>query len=155
MKHAKHLLALLLSFILIFAFATLAFAEEEAEPVPSASVTEEEELAPPASAAEEEVSEPPTLTATEEPVQSASTVDWDEFYIITQPENSQKVSSLKTVELRVEVNIPAGVVVEYQWYGTPYYSGSYSLIPGATNAVLRVKPGDSHHPMKLESVDTI
>ena len=133
MKHAKHLLALLLSFTLMFAFATLAFAAEEEEPALSASVIEEEEPASSALAAEEE-----------EPVLSASAVDWDEFYIITQPEHFWKINSLQTLKLSVEVNVPAGVVVEYQWY-----CGD-SPIPGATSAVLQLKPGDADHPRNRE-----
>ena len=44
-----------------------------------------------------------------------STVDWDEFYIITQPQ-SQTVAYNKSATLRVEVNVPDGVEVEYRWY---------------------------------------
>ena len=85
----------------------------------------------------------------QEPAPLTSVVNWDEFYIITQPEYHRSISSLKTFELSVEVNIPAGVVLEYQWYCESYYSNGFP-IPGATDAVLRVKPGDAHHPMKLK-----
>jgi len=72
-----------------------------------------------------------------------STVNWDEFYIITEPQK-HTIQRGETITLSVEVNVPDGVVVEYQWrHGT---SGSAPLIENATTPVLRVDSNSSHYP---------
>ena len=41
-------------------------------------------------------------------------VDWDDFYIITQPED-QEIPFGSDFTLSVAVNVPAGAKVTYQW----------------------------------------
>ena len=69
-----------------------------------------------------------------------SAVNWDEFYIITQPQ-SQTIAHGESFTLSVEVNVPEGVTwVEYQWRR----SGGH--IADATEAVLMLSPGYPGYP---------
>ena len=120
MKHTKRALALLLSLSLVFGLALPALAEEEtasAMPVPAEE--------------EEEPEEPGELPQ--------STVNWDEFIITKQPQH-QEIRSKAKFTLEVEVNIPEGVEVEYQWYCQS------SNISGATGPVLQVNRNDAVYP---------
>jgi len=74
-------------------------------------------------------------TAFAEEGETGSQVNWDDFYIVTQPVASLSMFSSDTVTLRIEVNIPEGVEVGYQWR----YSG---VIPDATEPVLTIGPDD-------------
>jgi len=62
-------------------------------------------------------------------------------YIITQPERSQRLPYGSSWELSVEVYVPDDWVVRYQWV-----VGNGVDIPGATEATLRMSPGDPHYP---------
>jgi len=75
-----------------------------------------------------------------EPEGVTQAVNWDEFYIIAQP-NGQTVKTGESITLRIEVKIPVGVDVTYQWY----YNTTVKL-EGATEAVLRLEPGDDRYP---------
>jgi len=70
-------------------------------------------------------------------------VDWDDFYIITEPQK-HTIQRGETITLSVEVNVPDGVVVEYQWYRQ--LGSAAHLIENATTPVLRVDPNSSHYP---------
>jgi len=84
----------------------------------------------------------PAFAEDEEPVfaeTEAQAVDWADFRIITQPQD-QTVKYKESFTLSVEVNIPEGVEVEYQWYA------GNSKIDGATESVLQCAFGDSQYP---------
>ena len=68
-----------------------------------------------------------------------STVNWDEFYIVTQPQNLN-ITSEEGFALRVAVNLPAGVNdIEYQWYAN-------GRLDGETALELHQNPGDPYYP---------
>jgi len=65
-------------------------------------------------------------------VPAFAAVDWDDFYIITQPVRSGE----GWYTLSVEVNVPDGVDVEYQWY---CYGRA---VKGATESIFVCSPND-------------
>ena len=69
-----------------------------------------------------------------------ATVNWNEFRITKQPQNLT-IKYRDSFTLSVEVNVPAGVEVEYQWYRN--YG---DLIEGATAAELHLGPDNSNYP---------
>jgi len=69
-----------------------------------------------------------------------STVEWDDFRVITQPQ-AVTVPFGSSFTLSVEVNVPAGTeVVSYVWRP---YSGMHGADAGS---VLHVSPGDPMYP---------
>ena len=66
-------------------------------------------------------------------------VDWDDFHIITQTQDLA-IKKGESFTLRVEVNVPDGAEVKYQWYR---YG---SEIPGATASALQLSPSDPDYP---------
>ena len=78
-------------------------------------------------------------TPAEEP--SASTVNWDNFYITAQPQDLT-ITHGESFTLSAAVNVPAGVEVEYQWYRR-----SSDPIEGATASELHLGPDDPHYPL--------
>ena len=115
MKLSNRLLALLLALALALTLALPAIAEEET---------------------------PPPEIAAQEIV--AQAVNWDDFYIITQPQD-QAIRNGQSFTLSVAVNIPAGVEVEYQW-SYRASNGRSAEIENATGPVLQVSPGDECYP---------
>jgi len=82
-------------------------------------------------------------------VQVQSTVNWSDFYIITQPQ-PQTILYGESFTLSVEVNVPDGVVVEYQWRRSLFggsESGSLRISDG-TNSTLQRSHADSHYPAR-------
>ena len=140
MKHTKRFLALLLALTLAFGIGVFATAEEEPE---TAAVIAEEAIAAEEPALAETAASDETEAA-EAPV-TASDVNWDDFYIITQPPRDLYVKRGESFTLSVEVNIPDGVEVTYEWYST----GFSGLIEGATAPALQLKPGDSDYPKAI------
>ena len=69
-------------------------------------------------------------------------VDWDEFRITAQPQDLTIIYG-DSFTLSVEVNVPDGVEVEYQWYR---YDGRSSQIEGATTPELCLGPDNSNYP---------
>jgi len=69
-----------------------------------------------------------------------TTVDWDDFYILTQPQ-AAIVPYGSSFTLSVEVNVPEGVkVVSYVW--RPYIG----TLGAGTGSVLHLSPGDYAYP---------
>ena len=71
---------------------------------------------------------------------AAAAVDWNDFRITKQPQNLT-IKYGESFMLSVEVNVPAGVEVEYQWY-----TGSSSKITGATTSEMHLGPNDHFYP---------
>ena len=72
-------------------------------------------------------------------------VNWDDFTIITEPPpERQYVKRGESFTLSVEVNIPEGVEVTYQWYA--YVTPSDRPIAGATAPSLQLGPSDAFYP---------
>ena len=68
-------------------------------------------------------------------------INWDEFYIITQPPEEQTIAFGESFTLSVEVNVPEGVTrVTYQW------RRSGGNITDATEAVLTLSPDCPGYP---------
>jgi hypothetical protein len=65
---------------------------------------------------------------------------WDEFYIITQPQG-KTVPHGESFTLSVEVSVPAGATVTYQWY---LFNGS--LIEDAATSTLQLGSSDPGYP---------
>ena len=74
-------------------------------------------------------------------------VNWDEFHIITQPQ-SMTVIRGDSFTLSVEVNVPDGAEVEYQWRRGPVGGSedSSTRIYGATEPDLQISSNDDHYP---------
>jgi len=70
-------------------------------------------------------------------------VNWDEFKITKSPQNLT-ITNGDSFTLSVEVNVPDGVEVAYQWYTYTdgIDSGSMKPIEGATFPELHVSPSD-------------
>jgi hypothetical protein len=66
-------------------------------------------------------------------------VNWDEFKITKQPQNLT-IKHGDSFKLSVEVTVPAGVEVQYQWYNEG------SLIEGATAQDLHLGSSDPYYP---------
>jgi len=66
-----------------------------------------------------------------------SSVNWNEFRITKQPESRQNIKFGESFTLSVEVNVPEGVEVEYQWQRL------FTNIEGAIESELHL---DSSHP---------
>ena len=113
MKQSKKLLALLMALVLAFSLALPALAEEAAE------ITAEVNAAGEVSAAE---------------------VDWDDFYIISQPPKEITLTRGSDFTLSVEVNVPAGVEVRYRW---KWVAGDSTI---STEKELHRAPGDDYYP---------
>jgi len=84
---------------------------------------------------------------------AAQAVNWGAFRIIEEPQ-SQTIPNGESFTLSVEVNIPDGVEVEYQWYWTEprtvFNMSGYkftSPIPNATAPEVQLKPGDAEYPV--------
>lgn len=79
-------------------------------------------------------------------VPALAAVNWDDFYIITQSTEALTVPFGTAFTLSVEVNIPAGAEVTYQWgqviRGRPY---SYKM-EDATEPVFKCSAGDYGYP---------
>ena len=74
-----------------------------------------------------------------------SAINWDDFYIITQPQNLT-VAHGESFTLSVEVNVPDGVTVTYQWFSTQIGMAT-NAISGATQPVLTLSPDNPHYPI--------
>jgi len=75
-------------------------------------------------------------------VPAMAAVNWDDFYIITQPPEVLYVRNGESFTLSVEAKTPDGVsLVSYRWYRR---YGDW--IEGAETAVLRLSPGDPDYP---------
>ena len=74
-------------------------------------------------------------------------VDWDEFRI-TKQSTSMTITHGDSFTLSVEVSLPDGAGVEYQWHRR-FPDGGSTAIAGATAAELRLNLGDSDYPFKL------
>ena len=72
-------------------------------------------------------------------------VNWDDFYIITQPPKEVTVPYGGDFSLSVEVNIPAGLEVRYLWAWT-YSDSSSSAQWGPEEPAFSCSPGDDHYP---------
>jgi len=128
MKHTQRLLAVLLTLVLAFGIGAPAMAEE--------IVLEEIVF-------EAEASMEIPVEIAEAPMEAAA-VNWDDFYIITQPPKNLYVKRGESFTLSVEVNIPEGVEVTYQWYA--YETPSDRPIAGATAPSLQLGPGEAYYP---------
>ena len=73
---------------------------------------------------------------------ATAAVDWSEFRITKQPQNLT-IKQGDSFTLSVEVNVPEGFEVEYQWRRM---SGGSTNIEGATSPELHLGPNDSHYP---------
>ena len=74
-------------------------------------------------------------------------VNWNELSITKQPQNLT-IKNGESFTLSVEVNVPAGAEVEYQWYRSPF-AGSENdstRISGATQPVLQLSNTDTNYP---------
>jgi len=69
---------------------------------------------------------------------AAAAVDWNEFRITKQPQD-MTIKYGDSFTLSVEVDVPDGVEVEYQWYRG-------SKIEGATDSSLHGTPSDPYYP---------
>ncbi|MCL2495562.1 MAG: hypothetical protein FWE98_07935 [Oscillospiraceae bacterium] len=77
--------------------------------------------------------------------ETQSQVNWDDFYIVTQPQN-QTVKYGENFTLTVEVNVPDGVEVEYFWSNI-YRNYGYRT----TEPMILVGPDLSLYPMREAS----
>ena len=75
-------------------------------------------------------------------VSPQSAINWDDFYIIRQPQ-SQTIRYGDSFTLSVEVNVPAGAEVRFQWRRA---EGGGRFIENATSSELHISPGDPHYP---------
>jgi len=73
---------------------------------------------------------------------AVAAVDWNEFRITKQPEN-MTIKQGDSFTLSVEVNVPEGMEVEYQW--CRIHGGSID-IENATSPDLRLGPDNSNYP---------
>jgi len=71
-------------------------------------------------------------------------VDWDAFKITKQPQDLT-IKHGDSFTLSVEVSVPAGVEVEYQWYRW-MNGGGPKPIDGETAAIMIRKSNDSDYP---------
>jgi len=71
-----------------------------------------------------------------------STVNWDDFYIVTQPQG-RTIKRGDTFTLSFEVNVPDGVEVEYQWFGIA--NGTFKV--ATSEPFLICSPGDEYYPV--------
>ena len=67
-------------------------------------------------------------------------VNWNEFRIISHPQDIT-IRHGESFTLSVEVNVPEGVEVEFQWYRS-----SSTPIEGATSSELHLSPSDQFYP---------
>ncbi len=74
----------------------------------------------------------------------ASNVDWSEFYITAQPKRSTVIDYGESFTLSVEVHIPVGVEVAYQWY--PYYEGYVEKVEGFTAQTVTIDKDNPYYP---------
>ena len=81
--------------------------------------------------------------AAAEEVGAASPVDWDQFRVVSQPPEELAVPYGSDLTLAVEVNVPAGGKVTYQWR---VLSGSLHDVKNATGPVLHLSSGDDDYP---------
>jgi hypothetical protein len=72
-------------------------------------------------------------------------VDWTEFKITKQPQDLT-IKYGDSFTLSVEVAVPEGVEVEYQWYYRDGSSGNAIPIENATSLELQVKPDALFYP---------
>jgi len=75
---------------------------------------------------------------------TTAAVDWNEFIITKQP-LGHGIQHGNRLTLSVEVAVPAGVEVEYQWY-RQLESGEDAPIEGANKPTLNLSPSDSDYP---------
>jgi len=73
-------------------------------------------------------------------------VNWDDFYIISQSPDELTVPFKSDFTLGVEVNIPAGAEVTYQWEYVIYGNLSSFRMENATEPVFHCSPGDVCYP---------
>ncbi len=71
-------------------------------------------------------------TALAEGAQNDAAVKWDEFYIKSQTEENIKIDTDEPFELYVEVNVPEGAEISYQWYTS---NGLWNKCEGFVDAV--------------------
>ena len=69
-------------------------------------------------------------------------VNWSDFRITKQPKD-KIIKYGDSLTLSVEVNVPAGVEVEYQWY---YFPSTSVLIENATTHELYLNPDHPNYP---------
>jgi len=72
----------------------------------------------------------------------ALAIEWDDFRIITQPQ-SLTIGEGESFTLTVAVNVPDGVVVEYQWYVVS--NVGYTDTAPSGGPILTAAPGDSYY----------
>jgi len=81
---------------------------------------------------------------------AASSVNWDDFYIISQSPASVSVRDRADFKLAVEVNIPQGVEVTHQWQYDTSYEGwtptAKRVITGAAEPELLCTYADLFYP---------
>jgi len=78
---------------------------------------------------------------------ATAAVNWDEFKITKQPQDLT-IKHGDSFTLSIEVAVPAGVEVEYQWYRSPF-AGSENdstRISGATTSLLQLSNTDTNYP---------
>ena len=148
MKHLRKPLALLLALMIAFGIGASSAAKEvelEAEAVTETPMVVSEAVTePPEESAETvEAAMEPSAEIAEAPV-SASAFNWEDFYFITDLPQDLYVKRNKSFTLSVEVNIPDGVEVTYQWYVG--VDRTYVPIEGATASTLQLGPDDDSYP---------
>ena len=73
-------------------------------------------------------------------------VNWDDFYIISQPPAELTIPFGEEFTLSVEVNVPEGAEVSYRWYKEWDNTSGSDLISDSTEPNLHCSPGDSYYP---------
>lgn len=76
---------------------------------------------------------------------SMAAVNWDEFKFTEMPKDIT-IKYGDSFTLSVEVKVPDGAVVEYQWYCRTGESGSAVVMENETSRELHLSPGDVFYP---------
>ena len=72
-----------------------------------------------------------------------STVNWDDFYIVTQPQQEQSIKKGESFTISFDVHVPEGVEVTYEWYGIA--DGFFKMT--TAGPALVCNPGDTQYPV--------
>jgi len=85
---------------------------------------------------------------------AAAAVNWEDFRITRQPQ-SMTIIHGESFTLSMEVNVPDGVEVEYQWRRSPVGGSedSSTRIYGATEPDLQLSSNDDHYPFRNNYYD--
>ena len=83
---------------------------------------------------------PAAAEQAEETLAAQSSVNWDDFYIVAQPED-MTVNYGEDLVFSVEVNVPDGVEVTYQWYANSLY-----LLSDANGPIFTCSSNHSFYP---------